>query len=304
MTDIAEVLKKNRPGLSDGSLRTYKSILVNLVKQMGHDWKTPEEIIAHYKQIHDHLKDVPAKSRKTRLSALIVFISGTKGNEKAIASFRDQMMTDGKETDEQDLKQELTDRQRQGMMSWAEVMKHYEDLASEVEPLLKRETLDKSHFQRVQLFVLLSCIVLIPPRRSLDWCAFKLRNVDKEKDNYLEIEKRKPVFVFNQYKIAKTKGQQREEVPKRLHAILKAWEKLNPHDWLLMNTKQTGPMTPPQLTACLYSFFKQPTSTTMLRHIFLSDKYKDVPALKEMMETADKMGQQNLETALKYVKKT
>jgi hypothetical protein len=41
----------------------------------------------------------------------------------------------------------------------------------------------------------------------------------------------------------------------------------------------------------------------MLRHIYLSNKYKDVPALKEMKATAANMGH-SIEEALKYVKQT
>jgi hypothetical protein len=40
----------------------------------------------------------------------------------------------------------------------------------------------------------------------------------------------------------------------------------------------------------------------MLRHIYLTDKYKDVPALAEMEKTAENMGHE-LSMALKYVKK-
>ena len=49
--------------------------------------------------------------------------------------------------------------------------------------------------QDLQNFVLLSVTsgLFIPPRRSLDYCAFKLRGVDHEKDNYME----KRNFVFN-----------------------------------------------------------------------------------------------------------
>jgi hypothetical protein len=52
----------------------------------------------------------------------------------------------------------------------------------------------------------------------------------------------------------------------------------------------------------LYSFFEKPISTSMLRHIFLTDKYKNVPALTDMMDTASHMGH-DVSMALKYIKK-
>lgn len=300
--ELMEVFKKNRPDLSQGSLRTYTSIIRNLASQMERPIEKPSDVIGHYKDIIKHLADVPAKNRKTRLSALVVFIDKEKDSNDAVAAFRKQMMDDGKASDEIDLKQELTDRQKEGMMTWEEIQKKYTDLEKEVVPLLKREKLDKHQFTKVQLYVVLSCMLLIPPRRSLDWVAFKLRNIDQEKDNYLLVEKRKPYFVFNCYKTAKQKGQQKEEIPKKLFQIIQAWSKLNPHEWLLMNTKQSANINATQLTNMLYQFFEKPLSTSLLRHIYLSHKYKNIPALKEMVETADAMGH-TVQEALKYVKK-
>lgn len=299
---LLEVFKTNRPDLSQGSLRTYVSILKNLALQMKIKLENPKDVINNYKSIVSHLKDVPPKNRKTRLSALVVFIDKEKDNDNAINAFRHQMTTDGKESDEIDLKQQLTDRQKEGMMSWEEIMKKYTDLEKEVNPLLKKDKLDKGQFNKVQMYVILSCMLLIPPRRSLDWVAFKIRNFDKTKDNFFMLEKRKPFFIFNVYKTAKKKGQQKEEIPTKLWKILQQWCKLNPHDWLIMNTKQDNKINATQLTNMLYQFFDKPLSTSLLRHIYLSNKYKDMPALKEMMETADNMGH-SVQEALKYVKK-
>jgi hypothetical protein len=58
-----------------------------------------------------------------------------------------------------------------------------------------------------------------------------------------------------------------------------------------------------QLAVWLKEFFGTPTSTTMLRHSFLTEKYKDVPPLTEMEATAASMGQSSITTALSYVKK-
>lgn len=299
---LMEIFKKNRPDLSQGSMRTYCSIIRNLSLQIEIPLNHPNDVIKNYTKIIKHLEDVPPKNRKTRLSSLVVFIDKEKDSKAAVDAFRKQMMDDGKTSDDIDLKQELTDRQKEGMMSWEEIQSKYIDLEKEVIPLLKKEKLDKKQFSRVQLYVLLSCMLLIPPRRSLDWVAFKLRDIATDKDNYMIVEKRKPYFVFNCFKTAKKTGQQKEEIPKKLQTILQTWMKLNPHEWLLMNSKQTGKINATQLTNILYQFFEKPLSTSLLRHVYLSHKYKDVPALKEMVETADKMGH-SVEEALKYVKK-
>ncbi len=308
-SDLCKIFKQNRPDLSQGSLRTYCSIIKNLGLQIDLPITKPEDVIKHYKKIEEHLEEVAPSVRKTRLSALIVFIDKTKGAEEAIECFRDQMMSDGKKSDEEALEQKLSERQKEGMMTWDEVMERYNELETEVEPLMKKSSLDKRQFQRVQLYVLLSCYVLIPPRRSLDYTEFRLRNVDPDKDNYYEFKtvgtgrakKKVPEFIFNVYKTARKYSQQKEEVPEKLINIIQAWEKLNPHDYLLMNTTQKNKITPTQLTNLLYAFFDKPVSTSMLRHIFLTNKYKDIN-LKDMTETAAAMGHTVAEQ-MKYVKR-
>jgi hypothetical protein len=55
------------------------------------------------------------------------------------------------------------------------------------------------------------------------------------------------------------------------------------------------------ITRELNSIFGKKISTSMLRHIYLSNLYKDVPKLNQMRETAEKMGH-DFTTALQYVK--
>jgi len=298
---VKEVFKANRPNLSDGTLRTYTSILTNLGKQMKIDFNTPADVIKHASAIIKHLEAVAPKVRKTRLACLIVFIDKDKHADKAVDEFRKLMLSDvetyKKEVDEQT----LSDRQKEGMMTMSDIMQKYQTLESECLPLMKQTELSKQQMYRVQLYVLLSCLLLIPPRRSLDFTEFKINNPTAS-DNYMKTEKRVPYFVFNTYKTAKKYGQQKEEIPKKLFNIINAWRKLNTHDYLLMNTRQTNKMTPSQLTVCLHSFFGKPLSTSLLRHIYLSEKYANVPSLKDMKETASKMGH-SVSQALEYVKK-
>jgi hypothetical protein len=299
---IKDILLENRPNLSDGSLRTYTSILQNIAKQTGLSLDTPEEVIDHHKKIIDHLANVAGNVRKTRLSALIVFIEKAKGADKVVEAFRKQMLDDCKDYDQQINKQEMTERQKEGYIPLSEVMSKYHTLEKEVVPIMKKDTLDKKEFARVQLYVLLSCLLLIEPRRSLYYTQFKLKSPDETKDNYMKTEKRKPFFVFNTYKTAKKYGKQTLDIPAKLHKIMKRWSQLNPHEWLLMNSGQTNKISQTQLTHILYSFFEKPISTSMLRHIVLTDMYKNAPALATMVKTANDMGHSVLQQ-IAYAKK-
>lgn len=299
---IQDYLKTARPTLSEGSLKTYTSIITNVGKQMGKDYSTPEAVIADYQAILEHLKDVPPKNRKTRLASLVVFISATEGNEEAIEAFRKVMMGDKEVADEETKEQQLTERQKEGWIPWPEVLERYHELELDVKRLWKKPALDKAEFHKLQTYVLLSCLIRLDgPRRSMDWVEFRLRNIDREKHNYLTYEKRKPVVVFNHYKTAGTYGSQ--TIPAtHLAPILKKWMEKNPYDHLLMNFHQTGPVTQSQVTAILNDFFGKPISTSLLRHIWLSYFHKNTPALKEMEKVAEVMGHSVVQS-LEYVKK-
>ena len=301
MTTIAEYLKIARPTLSEGSLKTYTSIITNVGKQMGKDYSTPEAVVADYGAILEHMKDVPPKNRKTRLASLVVFISATPKNEEAIEAFRKVMMGDKEEADEETKEQQLTERQKEGWIPWPKVLELYHELELDTKRLWKKPALDKAEFHKLQTYVLLSCLIRLDgPRRSMDWVSFKLRNVDKEKDNYMTYEKRKPVVVFNHYKTAGTYGSQ--TIPAtHLAPILKKWMEINKHDHLLMNFHQTGPVTQSQVTGILNEFFGKPISTSLLRHIFLTYFHKDTPALKEMEKVAETMGHSVIQ-GMEYVK--
>jgi len=298
---VAETFKIVRPNLSEGSLKTYTSIIVNVGKQMTLDLSQPEAVITNYQAILTHFQPLKPSIRKTKLACLIVFVSKTEGNEAATEAFRKIMMEDKTDAIDEEKKQELTPRQEEGWMSWDEVLERYATLEKEAVKLFKKPSLDKEEFHRLQLYVLLSCLVLLPVRRSLDWVSFKLRNVDEETDNFLTYDKRKPTLVFNDYKTKRTYGQQRLPIQTKLATILTKWAEKNPSDALLMNYHQKGSINATQLTQLLHGFFGKPISTSLLRHIYLTHLHKGTPAIKEMAETATNMAH-SIPQQLDYVK--
>jgi len=297
------ILKANRPHLSDSTVRTYKSIISNFGKQMEIKIETPEDVIKNDKAILKHIENLSAGVVKTRLSALIVFVEKAQNAKETLERFGEVMTAKMKQANEEADEQKMTDKQKKAMIPWKDVVKKYHMLEKEVEPLLEQDELSKEQFARFQLFVLLSCMVLIEPRRSMDWTEFKLRNVDEENDNFLRVVKRKPYLVFNKYKTAKKTGQQIIPCPPKLYKILKGeWFLKNKHDWLLMNIGQTNKINSTQYTKLLYDFFGSNVSTNILRHSYLNKKYESVPAIKEMKKTAVAMGH-SMNQALQYVVK-
>jgi hypothetical protein len=299
MSDIKEIIKANRPKLSDGSLRTYSSIIKNLMKAIEVKEFDKATIKQNIDKILTYVKPFSPKKRKTILSAIIVSLDdGKEGNAEIVEKLKTMMLKDIKESDEQDEKQERTEKQAENWMSMDDIMKVYNSLKEEVKPLWKLDKPKKSAFMRLQDFVMLSCLLLIPPRRSLDWVDFRIRDVDKEKDNYMSGNK----LVFNSYKTKKYYGRQEVNIDKNpLKKILTDWMKINTTPYLLVDTTMKQPLNQSKLTIRLYGLFDgKKVSVNMLRHIFITERVlPSVPKLNEMKETAREMGH-SLDQQLKY----
>jgi len=290
---MEELLKKNKPSISASSLKTYKSLLKSLYYK-DHE-KTDEMNLAWFnKQDHiiDLLKDKAPSSRKTTYAALI-----------AIADKHDKyqaaLLDDGKTYDKFIKTQTKTEKQAENWKTFEEVKKTYDDMHAKVKPLLNAKELSLADYKKLQDFIILALTsgILIAPRRSMDWTNLKIKNVDRETGNYIH----KNEFVFNKYKTAKFYETQRVPIPKELKTILNKFIKLNPHEYLLTDDKGQQ-MTNVRLTQKLNRIFDKAISTSMLRHIYLTEQLKDVPALEKLEKMAADMGH-SVGEALEYVKK-
>jgi len=138
----------------------------------------------------------------------------------------------------------------------------------------------------------------MPPRRSLDYGQMMIRNYDPKTDNYYKTG----TFYFNKYKTAGRYGLQTLAVPPELNKLIKKWIKMNKGNYMLFSSNNQ-PLSSPQISRILNKIFDgKHVSTDMLRHIYLTDVYKNIPALKTMEQLATDMGH-SLNQQMLYVKK-
>lgn len=296
---IENTLKENRPNLSSNSVKSYVSLLSNMYYK-SHD-KDSELSLSWFKDdanILEALKDKPPSVRKTYLASVIV-LNG-KGDHNARLS--NIMTEDQDKTVSEYNKQEKTAKQSANWMDYSEIKTIHSKYESEALPVLNSKSVDVSDANRKLLnkymLLTLSAGIYFPPRRS-EICDIKLKDYNPETDNYIDMKKSK--MVYNTYKTAKKYG--REEVaisPAFKKVLAKYIKKLNNQEYLLMKPNQTK-YSPQNITRELNVIFGKNISTSMLRHIYLSNLYKDVPKLNEMMQTAEQMGH-SVGEAMKYVK--
>jgi len=290
---IEQIIKTNRPTLSPNSVKTYVSILNNLYKKMRpkSDYM-PEFFNTHPDEVIAFLHDIKSAKRKTILSALVIY---SLHNDIAVNKYRDLMMRDGIVYKNDLLKQKKTDTQQENWITQYQVKEIFNRLEKETKPIFK-VGISPSDLEKVQDFIICAVYTMIPPRRLMDYTEFKVRNINENEDNYLT----GMTFYFNKFKTAKF-GLDSFIIPIKLKNIINKWMKIQDSDYLLSSRGKK--ISTPQLNLRMHRIFGKKVSVNALRHSFLSEIYKDVPALQEMTDTMHKMGQTNIQTALEYVKK-
>ena len=263
--NIKEELKTLRPNLSEGSLKTYTSILKNLHKKVFENKEIEKSDFDEFSRILDYLKDVPANKRKTILSALVVL---TEKDE-----YRNVMANDVATYNEEIQKQEKSETQQNNWITTDEIKEVFDGVQNDAKILFKKKNKTDADMVQIQDYVILSLLsgIFIPPRRSLDYCAMKISNVNIDEDNYIDKNK----FVFNQYKTAKTYGKQELAIPQKLKSILNRWISINDGEYLLRD-KNGNPMNSIKLNQYMNRIFGgKKIAVNAMRHSYLTDKYKE-----------------------------
>ena len=285
---LQEKIKQNRPKLSTSSMRTYISILSNLYKKMKGEGNI-EWFERENNEILKYLDDKNDQTSKTILSALFVLTN--------MKEYQTVMNTIMKKVNDDYKDQKMNEKQKDNWISIDEIKEKYNVLSTDVNLMLRRKKILNENV--MMEFLLMSFLggVLIPPRRSLDYSEMKIRNYDVKTDNYYKGNK----FYFNKYKTVKAYGLQILELPKELNNVLKKWIKINTNDYMVYSSNGNK-LSCPQITRMLNKIFGKKISTSMLRHIYLTNVYKDVPQINKMENLASEMGH-SVSTAMEYIKR-
>lgn len=292
METIKEYIQKKKPTLSKSSITTYSSILKNLYLKVFGEGEQKMEKFDDTEKVLSHLKNMPPNKRKTILSALVIIT-----NKK---QYRDLMLEDVKDYNNEIQQQNKTEEQKENWVDTDQVTDLLNELKTNADIIYKKKVLTSSDLQDIQSYIILSLLggVFIPPRRSKDYVDFKIKNINKTDDNYLE----KNTLYFNSYKTAKTYGLQSVEIPKQLKTILNKWIKMNPTDYLLFDSNKNK-LSSVKLNQRLNKLFGKKVGVNQMRHTYLTGKYKQtIKEQKDVKEDMEKMGSSsNMLTT--YVKK-
>lgn len=276
--DWKDKIRKNKPKLGDSSIKTYSCTLNSLSRELEVG-DNADYYDNHATAVMKHVGKQAIVRKKNLLTALLA----VAGSKKAKAIYSSALMPVADELKSDESKQEKSQREQKQWKTQQELGEIYHDLELEAQPLMKKSKPTPDDMRKIMKYVFASCLVLIEPRRIQDFQYFKLKNIDKQTDNYLDGR----TMVFNKFKTASKYGKQTITIPEKLRGIVQRWAKINPTGWLLFD-RSGKQLSSQQCTKMLKSIFG--TSVGVLRHIYISEiVLPDVPALEKLQETARRM---------------
>jgi len=201
---------------------------------------------------------------------------------------------------------EKTETQKDNWIDWSDVErlwneKHQEILSITIPPKKKGvvKTLTETEYTRLLNFMVLSLYVKTPPRRNEDYLRMIIAPEGEDKSkNYLDLAGKQ--FVFKSFKTSKQYPDQKIPIPEELLAVIKLYLRYYP----IQPVVDGSPFlvfydgTPLEkvnvITRILNKIFGKKIGVSMLRHSYLTDKYKDVNAekAKDAIEMGHSLGQQ------------
>jgi len=293
MVNLTKDLVEKR-GVTESSASLYMRNLFTL------NDKQPFKTLSFLRNKEEVMKKIgeyAESTQKTFLASIVSVLSmvSDKPTYKGVHKFYyDEMMKRGTEKSN-----EKTEKQKENWVSWKDVMEMVGKMREKA--VVSKKTLTESEFDALLNFVVIALYTYIQPRRNQDYLEMVVVKKWKEDmptdKNYLDIAGQQ--FVFNKYKTAKKYGTQKFPIPDtedaplfstlltylKHHPLYKESKGKTPVPLLV--TADGKPLSAVNsITRILNRVFGKKVGSSMLRHVFLSDKYD----IAEMTKDADAMG--------------
>jgi hypothetical protein len=262
------------------------------------------DFLKNTKKILDRIEKLKPNSQRTYLISIVTTLRGLKQYEQIYSYYYDLMLKIAEE-----LKKGSNTKSESQQKNWieqSEVNDVYESLKQKATPLLNKKKVTDQEWAIILDFVVLSLYVLQPPRRNRDYQLMLYVNdknlIENTEFNYYLPKLKK--FEFNQYKTSGTYNTQEVDVNPELVDILAKYAKLHPLNkgkdkqknfYLLVNYKGEPLLAVNAITRILNKIFGKHVGASLLRNIYLSDKFKghmeELDAITKSMGTSARTGQ-------------
>lgn len=294
----------NEKGLSENTIKLY----VRNLQKLNDDNKLKSLVFLNDT---DSILNKLTKYKENTKRIYLISITSTLGlfkNDKKYKKLYDKYYSLMKNKDEE-LRliptSQLNESQKENWIKWAEVENKFNDLKNKVLINIKNKTIDNKFEKYLLPFMVLGLYVHAENevRRNSDYqnmfCVFKYDESLPDDKNYLDLTNKK--FIFNVFKTSKSKGTQIKDISPNLFKDIILYLEHYPLNNKIKNIKKTKEVVPllitkdgsplkhiNSITRILNKIFGGNVSSSLLRHIFITDKLG--PKIAELEQIADDMG--------------
>jgi len=295
MCIISDKIRKSRKDIKDTSLDSYTTTLRKMKKDLAPPTAEYDcmDIFEDFSKIKEYLNKYALTTKKNKITAIIVWLkSQDTDDKKLIQRYLNYLDELNDKYNEYLNSNEKSDTQKKNWVDYNELVKFSDKLTKKVkiEGIRTKDKIDKTEFKLLQDLVILRTYLEYPLRN--DFADMKVITKKEEESmpddkNYLVLDGSKMSFNINEYKNRERLGKRVYKIPKSLSILYKIWLKHNNSGWFLvqLSNRQT-PLSPNNLTKYMNKMFKKEygknISTSMIRHITISEMNKDKPTIEEV----------------------
>lgn len=307
-----------KPNIKDSSINSYLLNIKKISKECFNSDKPSINYFNVFDIVHDYIEAniKNLSSKKNMMTSILVLvkayydINGSSKTKELIDKYTEYHKDLSVSQDNSYLDNIKTTKEDSNWTSRDEIINKIADLKI----YLQNKKKTRIYVDKFQQYLVLNLYTLIPPLRN-DYVLVKVMkeiNCIDELDktcNYINLNTNE--LLLCQYKTSKFYGIKTIPLPLELIAIILDWEKIKTefydsklkHGYLLLNTTNAQNMKHNTLTKYINKiFYPKKISSTLLRKIYLSEKYPVLNTYREMQQDSYIMGH-NIDMARKVYSK-
>jgi hypothetical protein len=308
MEDLNEIFTAKN--ITDSSRKLY---LANLVRLNGGLPPKNLKFLNDVESIKQKLEKYKPNTQRSYIISIVSLLKSLKGKQKKFSKLYDTYYSI-LDTMNKTLKDNTgkTEKEEKEWIGQDAVKDKLQEQLKVIEELKDKKKLTSEEYDKLLHLVVLSLFVLQKPRRNKDYqTAFIIKKYKPEygtEKNFLDLFKNE--FLFNDYKTQGTYKTQICSIAPLMREVIEFYLKFHPlknklreKDALipLLVDYQGEPFTQNNsLTRMLYKIFGSKIGSSMLRKLFLTDKYAEV--MKQMKEDVADMGTSTGTAQTNYIK--
>ena len=287
MDDIKKTIQEKRSNISVNSLNTYVSNVRKVFKEVF-DNDIDMKHFNQFAKVKKYLITLTPATRKNVMSTIMVLLKAYDTKKAVLNKYKkyfEELIDDYEKNYDKQVK---SDKENQNWITLIELNAKIKEYEIKISKFNMKE-LTKIQEDLIQQHLILILYTDIPPIRN-DYAMMKVYYDKTVKgENYINLTTK--LIILNKYKTAKTYGEKKIEISDKIIKLIKRWINITENEYLLINIRDRNPMTNNGLTKYLNKIFKpKKVSTTLLRKLYLSEKYPVVHNRKDMKKDAYIMG--------------